>query len=184
MPADVASADGRAAVWERLHGACSGVGTDEDRVWRGLGSVKAQGDWRDVCAAFRQQYPDAKGGDLRRWLASDLTDAELAKAKGILKGNGVDWDGGGGGRHRHDRDRGRRDERRDEERRRRRRRRRRRARSWLEQGYAAFYRHAARDAARAAARDQPAAYRRLLRDHPRAPPADAEWLRHNAATDA
>merc|ERR1711871_1348454 len=111
---------------------------------------------------------------------------------GILAGNGVEWYGAAPSKSRGDSKADRR--RKEKARRKRRRHQQRRARAWLEQGFVAFYtrhgksqdpevtRRAARDAARDAAHDQPAAYRRLLREYPHAPLADAEWLRHPPPT--
>eukprot|EP01065_Artemidia_motanka_P001401 TRINITY_DN10632_c2_g1_i2.p1 TRINITY_DN10632_c2_g1~~TRINITY_DN10632_c2_g1_i2.p1 ORF type:complete len:1211 (+),score=401.82 TRINITY_DN10632_c2_g1_i2:60-3692(+) len=93
----IAAAAVAASVARALHDAMSGLGTDEDEVYKALRAVRTQDVWGQVQDVFRQRYPGRCGGDLVRCLMDEMSTGEIEKCRQALLQNGVHFDAGSGG---------------------------------------------------------------------------------------
>ena len=76
-------------VATRLHKAMKGMGTDEDAIFKALGTVRSQKMWLQTAKAFHAAYPSFEAGDVVRALESELSGSDLKRCEEILSASGA-----------------------------------------------------------------------------------------------
>eukprot|EP01062_Namystynia_karyoxenos_P081511 TRINITY_DN8982_c0_g1_i1.p1 TRINITY_DN8982_c0_g1~~TRINITY_DN8982_c0_g1_i1.p1 ORF type:complete len:2189 (+),score=695.87 TRINITY_DN8982_c0_g1_i1:814-6567(+) len=93
-PLDPVEAKTPTHIAEDLYRAMKGLGTNEGKIWEALGQVPSQEFWLTVQRLFREMYPGFVGGDLHNALEDELSAKELARAREIIEGKGLQFDPG------------------------------------------------------------------------------------------
>ncbi|PLX06012.1 MAG: hypothetical protein C0596_16090 [Marinilabiliales bacterium] len=80
-----------------LESAMNGTGTKEDSIYDVMTRLRSQDDWNFLQKCFGTRKKDGGTffadltGDLKSWLADDLTGSELQEVRDILRGSGISY---------------------------------------------------------------------------------------------